>query len=364
MSTLSHIFRHGRPAAMAATTPASVTFASIAFAIVAFVNVAPVNVTSAQAQPSPLRLSLDSRLEGPTAMFPVAQDRGYFREEGLDIAIDEGSAPLDPVTRVASGSHDIGFADINALIKYRDQHPNSPVKAVFMVYNRPPYSIVSRKSRGVTEPKHLEGKKVGIPANGATLGEWPLFAKLNDIDTSKVAVEQIGIPVRVPMLAAGQIDAALGNSFRVYVDLKDRGVPVDDIVLLHMADYGLKLYGNAIIVSGKLASEKPEAVSAFLRASLRGMRDTIRNPGGAIDTLLKRDESARKEVELERLRMAIRDNMITPEVRANGFGAVDNARLEESINQLALTNTFKAKPKAEAIFDSSFLPPPADRRVN
>src|SRR5206468_13061018 len=143
MSTLSHIRRHGRPAAMAATTLASIAFAIVAFVGVAFliaslVNVGPVNVSSAQAQPAPLRLSLDARLAGPTAMFLVAQDRGYFREEGLDIAIDEGTTPLDPVNRVASGSHDIGFADINALIKYRDQHPNPPIKAVFMVYNRPP----------------------------------------------------------------------------------------------------------------------------------------------------------------------------------------------------------------------------------
>ena len=374
MSTLSHILRHGRPAAMAATTRVSITFASITFAIVTFVsiaflivalvNVAPVNVTSAQAQPSPLRLSLDSRLEGPTAMFLVAQDRGYFREEGLDIAIDEGTTPLDPVNRVASGSHDIGFADINAFMKYRDQHPNAPIKAVFMVYNRPPYSIVARKSRGVSEPKQLEGKKLGIPSNGNNLGEWPLFAKLNDIDTSKVAIEQIGVPVRVPMLAAGQIDAALGPSFRVYVDLKDRGVPVEDIVLLQMANYGVQLYGNAIIVNSKLAADKPEAVSAFLRASLHGLRDAIRNPGSAVDTLLKRDEGLKKDVEVERLRMAIRDNLITPEVRTNGFGAVDNARLDESISQLALTYTFKAKPKAEAIFDPSFLAPIADRRAN
>src|SRR5262245_3802768 len=142
MSTLSHILRHGRPAAMAAATLAGVAFAIVAFVSVAFltvalVNVAPVSVTSAQAQPSPLRLSLDWRLEGPSAMFAVAQDRGYFREEGIDVAVDEGAIPLDPVNRVASGSHDFGFADINALIKYRDQHPNAPIKAVFMVYNKP-----------------------------------------------------------------------------------------------------------------------------------------------------------------------------------------------------------------------------------
>jgi len=344
MSTMSQLFRHGRPAA--------------AFAVALLIG-----AVSAQAQTPPLRLSLDWRLEGPTAMFLIAQDRGYFRQEGIEIAIDEGSALLDPISRVASGSHDIGFADINAFIKYRDQNPNVAAKAVFMVYNKPPFSIVSRRSRGITEPKHLEGKKLGIPPNGANLGEWPLFAKINDIDVAKVAVEQIGIPVRVPMLAAGQIDAALGHSFRVYVDLKDRGVPVDDIVLLQMADYGLKLYGSTIIISAKMA-EKPEAVSAFLRATLRGMRDTIRNPATAVDALLKRDEGAKKEVEVERLRMAIRDNLITPEVRSNGFGAVDNARLEEAIGQLALTYAFKARPKAEAVFDPTFLPPLADRRAN
>ena len=68
------------------------------------------------------------------------------------------------------------------------------------------------------------------------------------------------------MLAAGQIDAALGSSFRLYVDLKDRGVPLDDIVLMPMADYELKLYGNAIIVNTKFAAEKQEAVRAFLHA--------------------------------------------------------------------------------------------------
>ena len=81
-----------------------------------------------------------------------------------------------------------------------------------------------------------------------------------------MTIENIGIPVRAPMLAAGQLDAVLGYSFRIYVDLKDRGVPVDDIVLMPMANYGLKLYGSAIIVNTKFAAEKPEAVKAFLRA--------------------------------------------------------------------------------------------------
>src|SRR5207342_1711048 len=177
----------------------------------------------------------------------------------------------------------MAFADINALIRYRDQNPSAPVKAVFMVYNKPPYAIVARKNRGITEPKQLENKKLGAPSAGATFAQWPLFAKLNNIDVSKVTIENIGIPVQAPMLAAGQIDAALGFSFRLYVNLKDRGVPVDDIVLMPMANYGLKLYGNAIVVNSKFAAEKPEAVMAFLRVFLRGLKEAVRRPGDAID---------------------------------------------------------------------------------
>lgn len=319
---------------------------------------------SLAAAQTPIKFSLDGRLEGPEALALLPQDKGYFKSEGLDVTVDEAASPLEPITRVATGGYDIAFADINALIRYRDQHPSPPVKAVFMVYNKPPYAVVTRKSRGVTDPKQLEGKKLGAPTAGSTYAQWPLFAKLNGIDVSKVTIENIGIPVRAPMLAAGQIDAALGYSYRLYIDLKDRGVPVDDIVLMAMANYGLKLYGNAIIVNPKFAAEKPEALKAFLRAFLKGLKETIRQPAETVDSIAKRDDAAKREVELERLRMAIRDNIVTPEVRANGLGALETSRLEESIDQIGLVHTFKAKPKPADIFDASFLPPADERRVN
>ena len=311
-----------------------------------------------------IKFSLDGRLEGLVATFLLPQDRGYFRADGLDVVVDEATTALEPITRVASGAYDMALADINTLIKYRGQHPSPPVKGVFMLYNTPPFAIVARRSRGITEPKQLEGKKLGAPPAGITFGEWPLFATLSNIDASKVTIETIGIPVRAPMLAAGQIDAALGYSFRLYVDLKDRGVPVDDIVLMAMTDYGLKLYGNTIIINPKFAAEKPEAVRAFLHAFLRGLKDIVRRPAEAVESVMRGDDTVKKKVELERLRMAIRDNIVTPEVRANGYGAVDLVRLAESIDQIGLVHTFKAKPKAEDTFDASFLPPADERRVH
>ena len=103
----------------------------------------------AAAAQTAVRFSLEGRLEGPAAMFLVPQDKGYFRQEGIDVAIDEGSSEVEPVTRIAAGTHDMGIADINVLLRYRDQHPGTPIVAVFMVYNIPPFSIVARKSRGI-----------------------------------------------------------------------------------------------------------------------------------------------------------------------------------------------------------------------
>jgi NitT/TauT family transport system substrate-binding protein len=311
-----------------------------------------------------IRFSLDGRLEGPAAPFLLAHEKGYYRNDGLRVTIDEATSALEPITRVAAGTHELAFADINALIRYRDQNPSAAIKAVLMVYNRPPYSVIARRSRGINEPKQLEGRRLGASPAGSTVAQWPLFARLNNIDASKVTVENIGIPVRAPMLAAGQLDAALGFSFRVYVDLKDRGVPLEDIVLMPMANYGLKLYGSAIIASTKFTAEKPDAMTDFLQAYLRALKETIRRPADAVDAVVRRVEGAKREVELERLRMALRENILTPEVRAEGFGGIDAARFSEAIDQIALVHTFKAKPKPEDVFDASYLPPLAERRLN
>ena len=312
----------------------------------------------------PVKFSLDSKFEGPSAPFVIALDKGYFKAEGLDVTIDTAAGSLEPITRVASGNYDMGFADINSLIKFRDQNPSAPIKAVFMVYNRPPFAIVTRKSRGVAVPKDLEGKKLGAPAADAAFAQWNVFVKANSLDASKVTVENVDFPVREPMLAAGQLDAITGYSFSSYVNLKDRGVPVDDLVVLLMADYGVNLYGNAVIVSPKFAAQHPEAVKGFLRALVKGLKDTVKNPTAAVDSVLKRNEFAKKDVEVERVNIALRDNVLTAEVNADGLGGIEFGKLDKAIDQIGLTYEFKAKPKAADIFDASFLPPVADRKVN
>jgi NitT/TauT family transport system substrate-binding protein len=313
---------------------------------------------------TPVKFTLDWKFEGPAAPFAVAIDRGYFKAEGLDVSIDPGAGSLEPINRVASGAYDMGFGDINSLIKFRDQNPGTPVRAVFMVYNKPAFSIVGRKSRGVVEPKDLEGRKLGAPLADGAYAQWPIFVNANNIDASKVTIVNVGFPVREPMLASGEVDAIAGFSFSSYVNLKDRGVPPDDINVLLMADHGVCLYGNAILVNPKFAEAKPDVVRAFLRALVMGIKATVQSPSNAVESVIKRNDTAKRDVELERLQIALNDNILTPEVRANGYGGVEPARFEKAIDQIALTYAFKAKPKPGDVFDSSFLPDAADRSVD
>jgi NitT/TauT family transport system substrate-binding protein len=310
-----------------------------------------------------IHLTLDRKIDGPAAPFFLAIDKGYFKAEGLDVTIDAANdGPFEAINRLATGACDMGVADINFLIKFRDSNPGTPIKAVFVVFDKPPYAIIARKSRGIVAPKDLEGKKLGAPSADPTFAAWPIFAKVNGIDAAKV--EDVGLPVREPMLAAGEVDAITGGSFTAYVDLKDRGVPPDDLVLLLMADYGVELYGDAIMVSPNFAQEKPDAVQAFLRAYVKALKDTVSDPARAVEAILRRNDATKKDIELERLRMAIRDNIVTPAVKANGYGSVDPERFAAAIDQIALAYHFKAKDKAVAVFDPSFLPAAAERRVN
>jgi len=178
-----------------------------------------------------------------------------------------------------------------------------------------------------------------------------------------VPIETVVFRVREPMLAAGQVDAITGFSFSSFINLKDKGVPVDDIVVLLMADYGVNLYGNAIIVNPKFAAEHPDAVKGFLRAFVKGLKETVKSPATAVDSVLKRNDVAKKPTELERLTIAIRDNIVTQEVKANGYGGIDQARFSKAIEQIGLTYKFKnAAPKPEDIFDASYLPAAAARK--
>lgn len=300
--------------------------------------------------------ALDWKFEGPSAPYFNAIDQGYFAEEGLEVTIEAGSGSTGTIPKIATGAFPIGFGDINAVIKFLDQNPGAPVTAVMMVYDKPPFAVVGRKSLGVEAPKDLEGKVLGAPPPDGAWAQFPVFAAESGIDVSAVTVEPVGFPTREPMLAEGNVAAITGFSFSSVVNLKRLGVPDEDISSILMADHGLELYGNAILVNTDWAAENGEVIEGFLRAVAKGWSDVTTDPAPAIASLLQRNPAADAALETERLQIAIDENVNTPFVQANGMGNIDPARLDAAIAQLGETYEFVNTPDASLYFTDAYLP--------
>ena len=203
----------------------------------------------AMAQDIDMPFALDWKFEGPAAPYFVAVDKGYFADAGLAVEISEGAGSLDAIPKVATGAFPVGFADINSVIRFLDQNPEAPVTAVMMIYDKPPFAVVGRKSLGVEPPADLPGKVLGAPPPDGAWAQFPIFAAENDLNMDEIEVEPVGFPTREPMLAEGKVASVTGFSFSSVLNLERLGVAPDDISVILMADYGVDLYGNAIIVN-------------------------------------------------------------------------------------------------------------------
>ena len=308
--------------------------------------------------------ALDWKFEGPSAAYFAAVDNGHFKAEGLSVEISPGKGSLDAIPKVATGAFPIGFADINSLIKGLDQNPGAPVTAVMMVYDKPPFAVVGRKSRGVSGPKDLEGKVLGAPPPDGAWAQFPAFASANGLDVSKITVEPVGFPTREPMLAEGKVDAITGFSFSSYLNLVRLGVEESDISTILMADHGLSLYGNALIVNTDFASANPAAVTGFIRAVAKGWKDVIADPEAGAKMVADRNPAADVALETRRLSLAIESNVVTDYTKANGMGGIDGARFAKASEQLAETYEFKNAPDASLYFTDAYLPTDGSLSLN
>lgn len=311
-----------------------------------------------------IRLTYDRPTDATFAPFMLATTKGLFANENVSVTTDTSKSTKDAIDRVANGDVDLALADINALARYRDADNAVPVKAVFVMMNRAPYALIARKSRGVNAIADVEGKILGVAEGDLSIRFWPAVARLNGIKLDKIKMEKIGVAVREPMLSAGQVDAVTGFSYLAPINMRNRGIPGGDLAVFRLSDYGSEAYGQAILVNPKFAADKPDAVRSFVRALVFGLKLAANDPGKAVDDIISQLDGANRDLELERLRTALRDNILTDEVKRNGFGGVEAKRFESALTQLGEDFKFRKPLTAGDLFDDTFLPPKDARATN
>lgn len=317
----------------------------------------------AQAQVTPIKFQLDWRFEGPAALFLQPVAKGYFKDAKLDVQVDAGTGSGAAVQRVATGTYDMGFADLAALMEFHANNPDAPNKpvAVMMVYNNTPAAVMALKKSGIKSPADLNGKKLGAPVFDAGRRGFPIFQKANNI--AGVTWVSMDPPLRETMLARGDLDAITGFSFTSLLNLEARGVKLADVVTLPYSENGVKLYGNVIIASPKLIRENPAAVKAFLSAFAKGAKEVMANPDASIQYVKARDGIIDEKLETRRLRMAIDAVVASPDARAEGFGQVNPGRLSLMASQVSDAFATKTRVKADEVWNGNFLPAKAELNI-
>ncbi|MGV3632888.1 MAG: ABC transporter substrate-binding protein [Pseudorhodoplanes sp.] len=316
----------------------------------------------ALASPAKLKMILNWKYQGPQGWFFLAQDRGYFAAEGIDIEMTQGNGSGAAVPMVANGTYDVGFGDINALIELAARKPDIAPLAVYVMYNTPPFSVVVKQDSPIKEPKDLIGKTIGGGANDAVRKLFPAFCGYAKIDCDKINIMTIQPGIYEQMLMRGQVDAVFGYVNTVRFSAKLINIDPDkELRFIRFIDYGMDLYSNSIIVSKKLVKERPEVVKGLVRAINRGLTDALNDPAAAIAAVEKREPLIKAGVERERLDSTVAREMSHPEIATVGFGNVDQQRLQKSIETIVKALELPRTPAIEEVFSPDFLPPPAER---
>jgi NitT/TauT family transport system substrate-binding protein len=314
----------------------------------------------AGAQPQKIVFALNWFAVGDHAAYWVALEKGYYRERGLDVELQNSKGSGDSIAKVDTGRADIGLADASVVIPRVAQ--GARVKVVGAVFDHTPLNIWTRKDTGITKPKDLEGKTLAAPPGDAQRQLFPAFAKMNGIDERTVKWVNIEPAAKFVSLSEKRVDAV--PDYTTGQPFWEKAVGKDNLVRMPWHQYGFDTYSMSIIASEKTINERPKALRDFLEASYRGWRDVMEDPGAALRIFKKRVPEIDLALIEPNLRLGL-ELMRTERYAKNGIGWVDRTKMCRTVEVINTYMDVPRKAGCDEVFTNAFLPkiePPKSMR--
>jgi NitT/TauT family transport system substrate-binding protein len=317
----------------------------------------------AQGSAKRVRLLLNTSFSGPQAWFLLAADLGYFRREGLDVEMTPGGGAYTAAPRVAGGSFEFGYGDINALAEVVSLEPERAPLAVFVAFNASPSAVAVDADGPVKSPRDLEGRTVIGHDTDVALRTFGALCKVNGVERGRVRISSGGGMAGMieRMLGSNEVHGVFG-----YVSTLKAAIAADKpglarrVRYLKYADFVPDLYGSALFASRRMIQDHPNVVRGMVRGFNAGLVALMRDMNAGLDAVLARSGGSRA-VEALRLETTLAIEMAHAEGGRIGIGDVDDARLARGLDLLAQTNGLPRTPGVREVFVRDYLPPLSER---
>jgi NitT/TauT family transport system substrate-binding protein len=316
---------------------------------------------TAQLEKTSIKFSQGWLFQATQAQFPLADQKGYWKSQGLAVDVDRGSGSATSVQRVISGTHDIAFADVGTIIKWNAENADRQLMVFYVAEDGFPLGAYTLKKSGIAKPKDLEGKKLGAPAFDGGRQMFPVFAAANHIDLAKIAWTSVDANLREQLLAKGDVDAITGFSTSALPSLAALGVKTSDLNVMRYKDYGVDGYGNALFATREFVEKNPKTVTAFVKGVNMAMKDLVSAPDAAIESLKVRDGLVNAATERGRLTLYVEELLLTDNVKKNGFSNVEIPKLDKQIADVLKAFNLTSKVTSSSMYTDKYLPPASER---
>jgi NitT/TauT family transport system substrate-binding protein len=316
---------------------------------------ATILATSARADDK-VSVQLDYVVRGNHAMFFVAQAKGYFAKQGIDVtAIRRGTGSPNAMRLVGNGNAEFGFGDLPTLALARSQ--GVPVVALAAVNQHSPLGMLALSSKHkLAKPQDLKGLNLGVQPSGSTYVFLTAFLAANGMTMNDIKQSTVTPPYENYLLL-GRVDAVPGYIDAEVPELEAKAGGPGSLSILQGSDFGYIVYGSGLFTSEKMIAEHSDVVQRFVNAYMEAFADVIKSPQEAADIIIKANPeyADKRDVLVKQIEADVNHTFFSNDTQANGIGWMTEETWQKSIKLLVDQGAMKQSIEAAKVFNDTYI---------